>query len=99
MVSGIKLSTSDSHGERKPNSGCDSVNCTAFVYGKATRSVIPRVRSRGRASQKLDLVHSDVYGPHEVQSVGGARFYITLIDDHSNWSVVYPMRKKSESFH
>ena len=32
-------------------------------------------------------------------SVGGARFYITFIDDHSNCSVVYPMRKKSESFH
>ena len=99
VVSGIKLSTSDSHGEHKSKSDGDSVNCIACVYGKATRSVIPRVRSSGKASQMLDLVHSDVCGPLEVQSVGGARFYNTFIDDHSNWSVVYPMRKKSESFH
>ena len=96
--SGIKLSTSDSHDKRKPKSDCDSVNCTACIYGKATRSVIQCVKSSGRARQTLDLVHSDVCGPLEVQSVGGARFYVTFIDDHSNWSVMYPRRKKSESF-
>ena len=71
----------------------------ACVYGKATRSVIPRLRSSGRASQMLELVHSDMCGPLQVQSIGGARYFITFIDDHSNWSVVYPMHKKSEAFH
>ena len=63
VVSGIKLLASDSHVEHKPKSDRDYVNCTAFVYGKATRSVILRVRSNGRASQMLELVHSDVCGP------------------------------------
>ena len=47
----------------------------------------------------LELVHSDICGPLQVQSIGGARYFITFIDDHSNWSVVYPMHKESEAFH
>ena len=37
-------------------------------------------------------------GPLEVQSVGGSRYFITFVDDHSNWVVVYTMRNKSEAF-
>ena len=29
----------------------------------------------------LELIHSDVYGPTSVSSVGGARYYVTFIDD------------------
>ncbi len=45
VVSGINLSKSDLHDTHKPRSDRDSVTCTACVYGKATRSVIPRLRS------------------------------------------------------
>ena len=99
VVSGINLSKSDLHDTQKPKSDRDSVTCTACVYVKATRSVIPRLRSSGRASQMLELVHSDICGPLQVHSIGGARYFITFIDDQSNWSVVYPMHKKSEAFH
>ena len=82
VVSGINLSKSDLHERHKPKSDRDSVTCTACVCGKATRSVIPRLRSSGRASQMLELVHSDICGPLQVQSIGGARYFITFIDDH-----------------
>ncbi|CDF39664.1 unnamed protein product [Chondrus crispus] len=65
---------------------CISEKCSACVYGKANRSVIPKERSSRRAYFCLDLVHSDVCGPLEVQSIGGAKYFITFIDDHSNWS-------------
>ncbi|CDF39892.1 unnamed protein product [Chondrus crispus] len=55
-------------------------------------------RSSSRAQNCLDLVHSDVCGPLEVQSIGGSRCFITFVDDHSNWVVVYTMRYKSEAF-
>ena len=99
VVSEINLSKSDLHDTHKPKSDRDFVICTACVYGKATRSVIPRLRSSGRASRMLELVHSDICGPLQVQSIGGARYFITFIDDNSNWSVVYPMHKRSEAFH
>ncbi|CDF37707.1 unnamed protein product [Chondrus crispus] len=80
------------------NSDNHSPICPAFVFGKATRSVIPKQRSSSRAQNCLDLVHSDVCGPLEVQSIGGLRYFITFVDDHSNWVVVYTMRNKSEAF-
>ena len=41
-------------------------------------------------------MHSDVSGPIEVQSIGGARYFVSFIDDYSKWTVVYFMRRKSE---
>ncbi|CDF39894.1 unnamed protein product [Chondrus crispus] len=67
------------------NSDNHSPICPACVFGKATRSVIPKQRSSSRAQNCLDLVHSDVCGPLEVQSIGGSRCFITFVDDHSNW--------------
>ncbi|CDF39896.1 unnamed protein product [Chondrus crispus] len=83
---------------KNTDNDCIPGKCSACVYGKATRSVIPKERSSRRAYFCLDLVHSDVCGPLEVQSIGGAKYFITFIDDHSNWSVVYPMHHKSEAF-
>ncbi|CDF33464.1 unnamed protein product [Chondrus crispus] len=47
------------------NSDNHSLVCPACVFGKATRSVIPKQRSSSRAQNCLDLVHSDVCGPLE----------------------------------
>lgn len=49
------------------------------------------------ARNVLDLVHSGVFGPLEVDSAGGSKYFISIIDDHSNWVVVYTMRNKSEA--
>ena len=98
VVSGAKLIGNVSKTLGNTDNDCVSEKCSACVYGKATRSVIPKERSSRRAYFCLDLVHSDVCGPLEVQSIGGAKYFITFIDDHSNWSVVYPMHHKSESF-
>jgi len=54
-------------------------------------------KSRERAQEPLELVHTDVLGPVEVQSLGGARYEIGFTDDYTRWRVVYPMKHKSES--
>src|SRR6056297_3939244 len=54
-------------------------------------------KSRERAKEPLELVRSDVLGPVEVQSLGGARYAIGFTDDYTRWRVVYPMKHKSES--
>ena len=54
-------------------------------------------KSRERAKKPLELVHTDVLGPVEVQSLGGARYAIGFTDDYTRWRVVYPMKHKSES--
>ena len=98
VVSGINVNKNDVKNALNPKSDNPLSICPACVFGKATRSVIPKQRTSPRALHCLDLVHSDVCGPLEVQSVGGSRYFITFVDDHSNWVVVYTMRNKSEAF-
>ena len=78
-----------------PNTTNTSENCVGCVLGKSHRAPIPKVSS-SRATKPLQLVYSDVSGPLEVQSIGGARNFVSFIDDYSKWTVMYFMRRKSE---
>ena len=44
---------------------------------------------------KLELVHTDVWGPAPVASLGGSRYYVTFIDDSSRKEWVYFLKNKS----
>ena len=85
VVRGIKLS----------NNSMKSV-CGDCVTGKAHRCNIPKLRSSPRSANMLDLVHSDVCGPMEVPSIGGSRYFVTFIDDHSSWVTVFPIARKAD---
>ena len=50
-----------------------------------------------RAIVPLELVHTDVCGPINVQARGGYEYFITFIDDYSRYGYVYLMRHKSEA--
>jgi hypothetical protein len=52
--------------------------------------------SKNRATQKLELIHSDVCGPMEEESWGGARFMLTLINDFIRKTNILTMIKKSD---
>ena len=51
-----------------------------------------------RATQQLELVHSDICGPLETVSNGGNRYFITFIDDYSRKTWVYFLKQKSKVF-
>ena len=44
------------------------------------------------------MVHTDVWGPSPVSSLGGSRFYVTFIDDFSRKVWVYFLKNKSDMF-
>ena len=46
----------------------------------------------------LELIHTDVCGPMNVQARGGYKYFITFTDDYSRYGYVYLMRRKSEAF-
>ena len=50
------------------------------------------------STKKLGLVHSDMCGPMQVDSIGGSRYFVTFIDDYSRCVVVYFIKHKSEVF-
>lgn len=71
-------------------------NCVVCKEGKQTRKSFPI--STTRTENVLDLIHSDLNGPMENRSIGGARYILTFIDDHSRKIFVYFIQEKSEVF-
>jgi len=49
-------------------------------------------------STPLQLVHSDLCGPHPVLSFSGYTYFLTFIDDFSRRTWVYFLKLKSEVF-
>ncbi len=49
-----------------------------------------------RSKCKLQLIHSDVCGPMQAESIGGAKYFVTFIDDYSRCCKAYFLKKKSE---
>jgi hypothetical protein len=46
----------------------------------------------------LELVHSDVFGPIIVPSIGGSLYYVSFIDQFSRKAWIYFLKKKSDIF-
>eukprot|EP00892_Ulva_mutabilis_P006540 jgi/Ulvmu1/4258/UM193_0007.1 len=51
--------------------------------------------SQTRAARPLELVHSDLMGPLDVQSAGGNKYVLTAIDDFSGMAAIKFLRHKS----
>ena len=62
--------------------------CEHCVYGKKKRVKFLKVGKENK-SEKLELVHTDVWGPAQVSSLGGSHYYVTFIDDATRKTWVY----------
>ncbi|GJW59033.1 retrovirus-related pol polyprotein from transposon TNT 1-94, partial [Tanacetum coccineum] len=71
--------------------------CEPCVLGKQKK--VSFVKSGNtRKLQRLEIVHTDVYGPTSIASIGGSHYYVTFIDDSSRKVWVYFLKNKSEVF-
>jgi len=70
--------------------------CEHCIYGKQSWVRFPSEATRENGI--LELVHSDVFGPVTVTSLGGSLYYISFIDDFSGKTSIYFLRKKSKVF-
>ena len=61
--------------------------CEPCLMGKMTIS--PFSRTMERATNLLEIIHTDVCGPMSVEARGGYRYVLTLIDDLSRYGYVY----------
>lgn len=50
-----------------------------------------------RCSEILQLTHIDICGPITPATIGGLKYYITFIDDHSRFGWVQLLQEKSKS--
>ncbi|XP_042038432.1 uncharacterized mitochondrial protein AtMg00300-like [Salvia splendens] len=60
----------------------DSVaGCEECILAKSKMLTFPEGKHCSKAP--LDYAHSDVWGPAQTQSIGGGRYFLTIIDDYS----------------
>ncbi|GBP67396.1 Retrovirus-related Pol polyprotein from transposon TNT 1-94 [Eumeta japonica] len=69
----------------------DKFTCLTSLEGKQKR--LPFKNSESKTTKLLELVHSNICGPMETRSVGGANYFMTFIDDYSKKVFVYFLHK------
>ena len=68
--------------------------CEDCIYGK--QNWVRFASGATRAKGILELIHSDVFGPVPVPSLGKYVYYVSFIDDLSRDIWIYFLQKKSK---
>ncbi|KAL4273099.1 hypothetical protein GQ457_13G010880 [Hibiscus cannabinus] len=71
--------------------------CEACLLGKHARSSFLK-EATSRATELLQLVHTDVCGPIKPPLFGKSRYFLLFIDDYNRKTWVYFLKQKSEAF-
>ena len=58
--------------------------CEACTQGKMHRLPFPK-KSEKKTCQPLEMIHSDLCGPMNVDSIGGSKYLLTLTDDYTRY--------------
>ncbi|KAK8921022.1 hypothetical protein KSP39_PZI020059 [Platanthera zijinensis] len=72
-------------------------HCDTCARSKSHRQPFPLSAQR-RASQPLDLLHMDLWGPASTPSLGGKRYFLLIVDDYSRYMWIMHLEQKSDSF-
>nr|GEU39227.1 putative polyprotein [Tanacetum cinerariifolium] len=70
--------------------------CEHCIIGKQKRVSFSKAIHQTKAT--LDYLHADCWGPSRVPSLGGARYFLSIIDDFSRMTWVFMMKHESEAF-
>ena len=71
-------------------------NCEPCLMGKMTK--MPFFGTMERATDLLEIIHTDVCGPMSIDARGGYRYFLTFTDDLSRYGYIYLMKHKFEMF-
>ena len=66
------------------------------LMGKMTKT--PFSSTMERATDFLEIIHTDVCGPMNIEARGGYRYFLTFTDDLRRYGYIYLMKHKSETF-
>ena len=68
--------------------------CEICQYAKQKR--LPYKLSTHNAKDPFELVHFDIWGPFNVSSIHGHKYFLTVVDDFSRFTWLYLLKLKSE---
>jgi len=72
----------------------DFMKCRICLENKMHN--LPFDNKRTRAKDLLEIVHSDVNGPHRCFGYGGEKYFVSFIDDYSKLAKTYIVKSKAE---
>ncbi|EOY01319.1 Uncharacterized protein TCM_011252 [Theobroma cacao] len=70
--------------------------CGIYQYEKQSRLSFPK-EMKWKATEKLQLIHTDLGGPMNIPSLGGSRYFLLFIDDVTMYSWILFLKFKSEA--
>ena len=70
--------------------------CEPCLMGKMTKTLFSGTMER--ATNLLEIIHTDVCGPMSVEARGRYIYFLAFIDDLSRYEYIYLMKLKSETF-
>ena len=68
--------------------------CVDCIKGKQTKHT---KKGAMRSTQLLEIIHTDICGPFDVNSFNKEKYFITFIDDFSRYEHVYLLHEKFQS--
>ena len=72
----------------------ENFDCVSCQLGK--QPALPFNTSESISIDIFDLIHSDVWGPSSVSSIGGSQYFVIFVDDYSCYSWIFNMKHRSE---
>jgi len=60
-------------------------------------SKLPHTKTRLKTKHILDKIHVDLCGPISPTGIDGEKHFLTIVDDYSHFTAIYPIRNKSEA--
>ena len=71
--------------------------CDSCEYAKLTRKPIQKEHTAPPANAFGVEVHTDLWGPSPVPSIGGRKYYVSFTDDYSRYTRISILRTKDET--
>jgi hypothetical protein len=71
--------------------------CNSCEYAKMTRKIILKERTTPPAKHFRDEIHTDLWGPSPVNSLGRRHYYITFTDDPTQFTSINILHTKDQA--
>ncbi|KAH9744520.1 retrovirus-related pol polyprotein from transposon RE1 [Citrus sinensis] len=69
--------------------------CDACQFGKCHMQHFPSIETS--TTQPLELLHADLWGPAPISSSQGYHYYLSIIDDYTRFTWIFPLTAKSNT--
>lgn len=74
----------------------NDILCDAYEQGKVSKSPLKSITEHS-VSKPLQPIHIDLCGPTTIHRLSGKKYILMIVDDHTKFTWVYFLRKKSKT--